>query len=283
MSENDFDLVVISLGAGVQSSALYRMAALGEIDGPRPDVAIFADTQSEPPWVYENLDRLEADHGDVIPIRRPTIGSLRDDLAKGLTTTGGRFASVPFWVEGADGRESLGKRHCTREYKIDVVKRETRRILGLKPGERAAGRFRVQEWVGISVDEATRAKPSRDSWIQTRWPLLYDVPMRRSEILEWFESRGFPIPQKSACTFCPYRRPVEYAKWREEEPELFEEACKVDDLIRSSGAGTMRGISRPQYIWRELKPLRELPPVEELDGRDQIDLFENECEGMCGV
>ena len=150
-------------------------------------------------------------------------------------------------------------------------------------GERAAGRFRVQEWVGISVDEATRAKPSRDSWIQTRWPLLYDVPMRRSEILEWFESRGFPIPQKSACTFCPYRRPVEYAKWREEEPELFEEACKVDDLIRSSGAGTMRGISRPQYIWRELKPLRELPPVEELDGRDQIDLFENECEGMCGV
>ena len=34
-----FDLRVISLGAGVQSTALYRMAVM-EIVGPKPDFAI---------------------------------------------------------------------------------------------------------------------------------------------------------------------------------------------------------------------------------------------------
>lgn len=40
-------LHIISLGAGVQSSAMALMATAGEI-GPMPDAAIFADTQAEP-------------------------------------------------------------------------------------------------------------------------------------------------------------------------------------------------------------------------------------------
>jgi 3'-phosphoadenosine 5'-phosphosulfate sulfotransferase (PAPS reductase)/FAD synthetase len=48
---------VISLGAGVQSTALALMAANGEI-GPMPDCAIFADTGWEPEAVYSHLARL---------------------------------------------------------------------------------------------------------------------------------------------------------------------------------------------------------------------------------
>ncbi len=39
-------LVVLSLGAGVQSSTMAIMAANGEL--PKPDCAIFADTGYEP-------------------------------------------------------------------------------------------------------------------------------------------------------------------------------------------------------------------------------------------
>ena len=255
------------------------MAVVGAV-GPKPDVAIFADTQSEPAYVYEELDRLEA-WGD-IPIERPSAGSLKDAIRKGTNSTGQRFASVPFWVDSA-GSAGLGRRQCTREYKIDVVKRQIREILGLKKGERAAGRYRVEQWIGISVDEAQRAKPSRDKWIEIRWPLLVDKPMKRAEIKYWLQKNGFPIPKKSACTFCPFRKPIEYARWRRDEPELFEEACEVDDLLRSGG--TMRGVKNPQYIWRELKPLREVPSVETLEKSDdsQVELFGNECYGMCGV
>ena len=38
---------VLSLGAGVQSTAMALMATKGEIT-PMPDIAIFADTQAEP-------------------------------------------------------------------------------------------------------------------------------------------------------------------------------------------------------------------------------------------
>lgn len=46
-------LNVISFGAGVQSTTLVLMAIHGLI--ARPDAVIFADTQSEPQWVYETL------------------------------------------------------------------------------------------------------------------------------------------------------------------------------------------------------------------------------------
>ena len=55
----------------------------------------------------------------------------------------------------------------------------------------------------------------------------------------------------------------------------------MDDLIRSTG--TVRGMRNQQYILKSLTPLRELPPTSELDNSAQIDLFDDECEGMCGV
>lgn len=313
--EAKFDRRVISLGAGVQSSTLYLLALEGRIL-PKPDYAVFADTQCEPPWVYENLERLREWGGDEIPIRVATQGSLLDAVKGGVNSTGGRFASVPFWVEGQGDepeiawqqlealpmeidampkpedlvlrdeqpvKEAMGRRQCTREYKIDVVKKAIRTELGLEPGQRAAGRFMVEEWVGISLDEATRAKPSRYPWLVTRWPLLDDVPMNRDACKEYMAGLGFPVPQKSACTFCPFRKPIEYAIWRRDHPELFEEACQVDELIRSKG--TMSGMRGQQYVWRALKPLRELPSIETLGGDEtaQVSMFDNECEGICGV
>ena len=50
-------LVVISLGAGVQSSTMALKAGCGEF--PRPDCAIFADTGYEPKSVYIYLDYLK--------------------------------------------------------------------------------------------------------------------------------------------------------------------------------------------------------------------------------
>jgi len=57
-------LRVLSLGAGVQSTALALMAAHGEV-GPMPDCAIFSDTGWEPAAVYEHLARLRS--GNVLP------------------------------------------------------------------------------------------------------------------------------------------------------------------------------------------------------------------------
>lgn len=278
MPKTEPDLRVLCLGAGVQSTTLYRMAAEGEFDLP-PDIAIFADTQQEPGWVYENLDRIEKDHPDTIPIIRASAGDLGEAIVKGTNTTGGRFASVPFWVDTGEGVGVPGRRQCTSEYKIDVIRKAIRDHLGLKPRQRAAGKFVVEEWIGISRDEAHRMKPSRYSWIESRWPLIERM-MSRQSCKQWLEDRGYPIPNKSACVFCPYRQPIEYARWRDDHPDLFEEACQMDDLIRSTG--TMRGM-REQFLLKALIPLREVPSVKDLHGVVEPSLFGNECEGMCGV
>jgi 3'-phosphoadenosine 5'-phosphosulfate sulfotransferase (PAPS reductase)/FAD synthetase len=64
----------LSLGAGVQSSTLALMAAVGEVT-PMPDGAIFADTQAEPAGVYRWLDWLEKRLP--YPVHRVTAGDLR--------------------------------------------------------------------------------------------------------------------------------------------------------------------------------------------------------------
>lgn len=274
-----FDLRILSLGAGVQSTALYLMALDGELM-PKPDVAIFADTQQEPPWVYENVWRLAEEGADRIPIIIGTAGDLGEAMKQKSGHADGRFASVPFWVVGGNGKPSPGRRQCTREYKIDVVVQAIRRLLGVGFRQRAT-KYRVEQWVGISLDEVSRAKPSRTPWLTTRWPLLFDKPMRRYEIKAWLDRRGWPEIKKSACVFCPYRQDVEWARWREQEPELFVEAVKWDATIRRGG----QGMVSDQYVSRSMVPLDQLPPLAILEKRDdsQLNLFENECEGMCGV
>lgn len=272
------NLRIISLGAGVQSTTMYLLAVRGEI-GPMPDRAIFADTQAEPPWVYEHLEAMRRDHGSVVPIDVVTAGNLEQDtlgFARGART---RFASLPLRVRGRDGKDSILRRQCTREYKIEPIKKRCREILGLKPHARLAGRYSVEEWVGISSDEAHRAKPSRFPGFTSRFPLLFDRPMRRSDCVAWLRSVGAVVPQKSACYFCPFHDDRTWAQFKRDAPEVFARAVAFDAAIRR---GKFHGVKEDAYLHRSLKPLDQVEFTDDRQGELQVD-FGNECEGRCGV
>lgn len=87
---------LLSLGAGVQSSALLILAAQGQL----PDLsgAIFSDTGWEPQAVYDHLDRLEREIAAPagIPIYRVSAGNIRNDALDPEH----RFASMPLYVKG---------------------------------------------------------------------------------------------------------------------------------------------------------------------------------------
>ena len=57
----EYDFTYLSLGAGVQSSALLLMLEKGlfGMDKYKVDVCFFADTQGEPYWVYDQLSKLK--------------------------------------------------------------------------------------------------------------------------------------------------------------------------------------------------------------------------------
>lgn len=271
------DLRVLSLGAGVQSTAMYIMAARGELT-PMPDVAIFADTQAEPAHVYEHLDSLEERYGDIIPIHRVTRGNLEKDCLEGNEDRR-KFAAIPLYVKDGNGKSSILRRQCTREYKIAPIHQEMRRLLGLKKGQRVSGKYVVEMWVGISLDEIARLRDSTDKWIDIRYPFVFDRPMRRGELISWLRDNGWSEPRKSACYFCPFHDDGTWRDMKANEPDTWARAVEFDRRIRE---GVLSSIEDEAFTHRSLKPLEDIDfgSIE----TTQMGLpFQEECQGMCGV
>ena len=275
-------LRILSLGAGVQSSTMALMANEGAF-GPLPDYAIFADTGWEPKKVYEHLKWLKT------PLKYPVIicknhlksGSIKEDIVNEINKEKG-FLHIPFFAKNTEtGKIGIGPRQCTRNYKITPINRKIRHLIGLKDRQRFPRSIWVEVWVGISTDEAMRMKPSREKWIKNIWPLI-DKNMSRQACLDWYDGKNYRTPAKSSCIGCPYHDNILWNEIKKESPEEFEEACKIDDMMRHSANN--KNIER--YLHRRGEPLRSIDFDKLLQKKkkdDQLDLFNNECEGMCGV
>ena len=262
------DIRIVSLGAGVQSTVMALMAAKGEI-GPMPDCAIFADTGWEPEAVYQHLDWLETQLP--FPVHRVKRSNIREDILQASNATGQHFVSMPFFTEGG----GMGRRQCTSEYKMQPIRRKTRELLGLRPGQRAKG-VMAETWVGISWDEIVRMKESRERYVQNRWPLI-EEQMHRHHCVSWFAAYYPDRPlAKSACIGCPYH---DNGLWRDmklNDPVSFDEAVAFDAAIRE-----LPGFDQRQYLHRSCKPLDEVDLRNDED-RGQLS-FLDECDGMCGI
>ncbi len=269
-------MIYLSLGAGVQSTALLILSALGLKGCPRADVAIFADTQDEPEWVYRHLDRLTLwAEACGVPILSVTAGRLSDQV---LHPTARQWASIPAWTPSETHGVSPLRRQCTKEFKLVPIQQKVRELLGYRPGQRV--RHPVTALLGISVDEAHRMRDSRTPWIRNRYPLV-DARMGRGDCVDLIRAQGFPVPRKSACVFCPYHSGTYWLELRASWPEEWARAVRVDNAIRNM---TARGVKRPVFLHRSLRPLQSLEPrpVDE-DPQLSLEGFGNECEGLCGV
>jgi hypothetical protein len=268
-------LRVLSLGAGIQSTTLALMAAHGEI-GPMPDHAIFADTGAEPAAVYEQVKWLRSGNMLPFPIHTVSAGSLQADVEGAAAGVTGMWSRPPFFVDSGKGRLGQVNRQCTQDYKIDPIRKEHRRLLGFKPRQRIPD-AQVEVWIGISTDEIVRAGASFENWTVNRYPLL-EKGMSRHDCEVWLTRNGYPVPIKSACTFCPYRTDVEWRWMRDNDPASWAIACEIDRRIRDAHKhGRIRG---ELFIHRSGLPL------------DQVDLSSAEergqgmlmvCEAGCGL
>lgn len=267
-------LHIISLGAGVQSSTMALMAAKGKIS-PMPVAAIFADTGAEPASVYKWLNWIEGELP--YPVHRVSRGDLwTDSLRIRRSGKTGRLymeGGVPAFVMNESGKASIVRRQCTSDYKIVPIQQKTRGML-LESGASSA-----VMWIGISTDEALRMKPSRVPYITHLWPLI-DAGMTRGHCLEWM-AKNYPgrVPPRSACVFCPYHSDAEWSRLRREEPEEFERAAQYERELQDA-ASRQEALAGQPFLHRSLVPIGD---VLLNDGTHQSDLFDNECDGMCGV
>lgn len=259
-------LRVLSLGAGVQSTTMALMAARGVIT-PMPDCAIFADTQDEPAAVYDHLRWLMSPNVLPFPVHIVTNGKLSQRLLDGDDE-----ARIPFHF----GTGGLPNRQCTRNYKIKPIRRKVRELLG---GGSYVAPKSVEMWIGISLDETFRIKPSNVKYIVSRWPLVESRTNRR-QCLYWLEANGYQRPPRSACVYCPYKNDREWRELRDGNQADWNLAVEVDRRIRLPEQVTRLG--GEMFAHRSKVPLSEVD-LSTLEDHGQLNFFNNECEGMCGI
>lgn len=256
---------IISLGVGVQSTALYFMSSMGEI--PRADYAIFSDTGKEGLGTYRYLNFLQQwkVNNRGIPIIVLRDKNLYDDLLNKAVQK--RFVSIPSFTINPDGTVGMLRRQCTAEYKIRTIDNYIRdHIYHLPKGSR---RPLTGVWQGITLDEIERMSIPQEVWKLKIYPFLgytshkkanaerldWAIPMTREDVIQWYHRQGLPVPPKSGCVFCPYRSDQSWLKLKEHEPEDFLAAVAIDETIRDSAS---KGIINPTYLHRSCIPLAEV-------------------------
>ena len=282
--EKDVELRVLSLGAGVQSSTvLFKM--LDQEIKPA-DIAIFADTGNEQKEVYVWLDYLKdlmKDKMDFYVVRNEeNTGHIIDDYK----SASGRHSLIPLHIKRADGTTSINMRTCTAEYKIKPLQRKVKEILG------GSLRGRCVEMVmGISYDEIQRAKIPSNKWQINCYPLV-ENKITRSDCKHWISHTDYGQPPRSACIICPYHDNKEWKNLKDNYPDEFEYAVKFDEWLRDPNSNSAalqkfrdynekKQTPSQQYVYKGKVPLKEATFDEPSDY--QGTLFDDECEGMCGI
>lgn len=168
------------------------------------------------------------------------------------------------------------RRQCTGDFKIVPIRRKVRELAGLTR-RRSPEHPVVEQWLGISLDEVVRMKPSREAWQVNRWPLI-ERRMTRFDCLRWLDRHDYPRPPKSACIGCPFHDNRRWRAIKDHDPEAWADATEVDRAIRTG----LRGIRGEVYLHRSCVPLEDANLSTAAD-QGQLDLWPNECEGLCGL
>lgn len=247
------------MGYGVQSVTISAMACLGDL--PMFEYALFADPKWESAATYAYkawFEKWAMERG--LEIATVSGGDLRAD-----TIENKRGAQMPLYSLIGSER-GMVNRQCTSEYKINPIRKEIKRRLGVKNGGEV--KDPVTLILGISLDEAIRMKESPLGWIRHDYPLV-EKRMTRGDCERYLTDHGIAIPPKSACIGCPFRSDD---AWKSLSPDEMANAVELDAKIR-----TRKGMDSEFFLHAQRVPLSKV-----LFDKTP-DMFGNECEGHCGV
>jgi hypothetical protein len=193
---------VLSLGAGVNSTALLVLKVQGKIDF---DFAIMADTGGEYPETYEYIENYTKPLCEKydIPLIIERKHTNNDETLHDYCL---RTHFCPSHQSGS----------CRDNFKIKVIRKflKTNYPLVFKD---------IETLIGFCRGEERRLKGYKGLTENYSFPLM-DMHLDRLECAMLIKNFGLPIPPKSGCWFCS-RQPLEsLIKLYTEHPDLFAKA-----------------------------------------------------------
>lgn len=222
-------LRVISYGGGVQSTALVVLAAQGVLDdlmGGPVRTALFANTgdDSEHPATLKYVREIAI----------PWAKERGVEIIELQTVKNGQPTTIWNEIMKPDSKRMLIpvygdinmplQRSCTVDFKIKTVGRWVKKN-GAKKDDPA------QVAIGISTDEIQRAGRGKEEHAQQRVYPLLDLGLDRIGCMQLIHKAGLEVPPKSSCFFCPFHRPQVWAELRRDEPDLFDKAQQLEDVM----------------------------------------------------
>lgn len=265
------DLTTLSLGAGLQSSTIVEMVVEGLLS--KPDLVIFADTGDEPQYVYNQVDYLDK-RLQTIGLRVTIVNN--SNMVEDLYTPGRRFVALPvfslfrtqikgFGLTSENLRKVRLKRQCTREYKIQPIEKCIReKLLELNLAKRTTDNrifvdkgTQVEAWLGISLDEAERIKPSRVKFIEFVYPLI-NLHYTKDDCADWLIYNNLPIPQKSSCIRCPFHNNAYYLNMKTTRPDEWERVVNFDHDLRNGRLRLKESTKGELFMHQNCIPLEQV-------------------------
>lgn len=243
MKQMDKVVRVLSFGAGVQSSALLLLKHI----------------QAN---VKTRIYRAQAKFG------RNIVDEVQGHWKGEIK----RCGQPPLFTKDKAG--GMLSRHCTKEYKIEVVDQKIREVLGY--GFRQKMRHKIDLLMGISADEMQRMRISQQAWKRNLYPLV-DLNLRREDCVRYVEKLGLGTPPRSACYFCPYKTNKEWKLLKEQAPDDWDKAVEFDRAIRTSASPKL---TSEFFVHSSRVPLDQAD-LQDYDS-GQLSMLD-ECEGICGV
>ena len=267
---------IVSFGGGIQSTAMLVLAAQGKIKFDRFMFANVGD-DSENPGTIKYMEEVSIPYAKKHGIEIEILQSANKEGVKRTiydeVTNKGRDI-IPVRL----GNGAPGNRTCTNDFKIRVLHKRLREL-------GASKKTPFTQLIGISIDEIRRVRDTSGVlYAKLEYPLV-DLHYSRLMCVMLIEKEGLPIPPKSSCWFCPFKKLEEWREMAREEPGLFEKAIELETnmIERFKIRDAKNGRTEPAgFLTRAMVPLEKA--IGDPNAK-QLDLFCNEScsSGYCAT
>jgi hypothetical protein len=197
-------LTVLSLGAGVNSTALLVLKAQGKVNF---DFALFADTGNENPETYEYLEN----------VIKPFCQKNNIDLEI-IKRENNNYETLKDWCVNHKLIPSRKFGACRDKFKITVIRKYLKKYYPFVYKNKE-----IETLIGFCVGEEGRRQGYVGITQNYRFPLM-ELGLDRRGCVRVIREAGLPIPVKSGCTFCPHQPLESWIALYNKHPELFAEA-----------------------------------------------------------
>lgn len=157
------------------------------------------------------------------------------------------------------------QRQCTSEYKIVPIERELRTMLLemrlAKEHKNGAIHVKkgvlIESWIGYTVEELERVKPSGNHWQYFRYPLI-EKRMTKADCVDWLAANGKPSRLSSFCKKCPLIGNSQMRELRDNDAEGWRNRLKFDDDLRNGDLRIAKTAKHDIYLHPSMQPMRNI-------------------------